>query len=242
MKAIRAEGTPELDRDALLASAGNGCSAPAGKKGYIREVDRASALELAVNISRPGDIIVAAGKGHETYQITNAGTIHFDDAEHLAGALARLATPHDWSVHDLEQALKTPPAPACDTPGNHVFDLRFSTIGTDSRTIQPDMVFLALTGENFDGHDFVPILADQGIKAFVVKKGFVAGLGKNKGSNGLLTPKGLIFFEVDNTLAALGELAHFHRQRAGRQACGHHRFQRQNHHPENDPGYLCTTR
>ena len=45
--------------------------------------DRRSALARAVMISRPGDIIVAAGKGHETYQIIAGQKKHFDDREIL---------------------------------------------------------------------------------------------------------------------------------------------------------------
>ncbi len=43
--------------------------------------DRAAAIARAVEMAEPGDVIVIAGKGHETYQITNHGTIHFDDRE-----------------------------------------------------------------------------------------------------------------------------------------------------------------
>ncbi len=43
------------------------------------EPDRKKALETAVKLSRSGDIIIAAGKGHETYQVTARGTIDFDD-------------------------------------------------------------------------------------------------------------------------------------------------------------------
>ena len=43
------------------------------------EPDRKTALEAAIHLSRSGDIIIAAGKGHETYQITAQGTIDFDD-------------------------------------------------------------------------------------------------------------------------------------------------------------------
>lgn len=53
----------------------------------IVEPDRAKALETAVRISRPDDIIVAAGKGHETYQITANGKIDFDDRVILKQAL-----------------------------------------------------------------------------------------------------------------------------------------------------------
>jgi UDP-N-acetylmuramyl-tripeptide synthetase len=56
--------------------------------GYAVEPDRTRALRMAVRISKPGDTIVAAGKGHETYQVLKTGTIHFDDREVLRKAVA----------------------------------------------------------------------------------------------------------------------------------------------------------
>lgn len=50
-------------------------------------VDRRSAIHKAVEIAETGDIIVIAGKGHETYQILKDGTIHFDDREVAREAL-----------------------------------------------------------------------------------------------------------------------------------------------------------
>ena len=40
----------------------------------------------AVMLARPGDIILVAGKGHETYQIVGREKRHFDDREELAAA------------------------------------------------------------------------------------------------------------------------------------------------------------
>lgn len=48
-------------------------------KELIIQTDRKKALKTAVKLSNPGDIIVAAGKGHETYQILKTGKIDFDD-------------------------------------------------------------------------------------------------------------------------------------------------------------------
>ena len=54
------------------------------------EPDRRKALEAALSISGRGDTIVAAGKGHETYQITAQGTIDFDDRKILSQGLCRI--------------------------------------------------------------------------------------------------------------------------------------------------------
>ncbi len=56
------------------------------------QVDRAAAIAHAIRIAEPGDVIVIAGKGHETEQILphpagGVSTIHFDDREHAYEAL-----------------------------------------------------------------------------------------------------------------------------------------------------------
>lgn len=45
------------------------------------EADRGKAINLLTSISKPEDVIVIAGKGHEDYQIIKDKTIHFDDKE-----------------------------------------------------------------------------------------------------------------------------------------------------------------
>ncbi|MHB8410322.1 MAG: UDP-N-acetylmuramoyl-L-alanyl-D-glutamate--2,6-diaminopimelate ligase [Candidatus Acidiferrales bacterium] len=51
-----------------------------GKK-YRVEADRGKAIEIALDEAQPGDVVLLAGKGHETYQILKEGTIDFDDRE-----------------------------------------------------------------------------------------------------------------------------------------------------------------
>ena len=48
---------------------------------YAAEPDRARAIRLALEYARPGDVVLLAGKGHETYQIFADRTIDFDDRE-----------------------------------------------------------------------------------------------------------------------------------------------------------------
>lgn len=43
--------------------------------------DRRQAIKKAIDIAKPGDVVVISGKGHETYQILKDKTIHFDDSE-----------------------------------------------------------------------------------------------------------------------------------------------------------------
>jgi len=57
-------------------------------KHYDLMVDRREAIFRAVLQARPGDVILIAGKGHETYQILSTGKIDFDDREVAREALA----------------------------------------------------------------------------------------------------------------------------------------------------------
>lgn len=52
--------------------------------------NRTEAIKFAVSIAEKDDIIVLAGKGHETYQILGTGTIHLDEREIVAEALEEL--------------------------------------------------------------------------------------------------------------------------------------------------------
>ena len=57
---------------------------------YLRIADRAEAIRTAVMLARPGDVILVAGKGHETYQIIGDVKHHFDDREEVRKAFAAL--------------------------------------------------------------------------------------------------------------------------------------------------------
>lgn len=57
------------------------------RKGYTVIPDRRTAINKAVNLAEPGDIVLIAGKGHETYQILGNTTIAFDDRKVCRDAL-----------------------------------------------------------------------------------------------------------------------------------------------------------
>ncbi|MBK5290366.1 MAG: UDP-N-acetylmuramoyl-L-alanyl-D-glutamate--2,6-diaminopimelate ligase [Acidobacteriia bacterium] len=48
---------------------------------HCAEPDRAKAIRIALERAGPGDVVLIAGKGHETYQVLRQGVIHFDDRE-----------------------------------------------------------------------------------------------------------------------------------------------------------------
>jgi UDP-N-acetylmuramoyl-L-alanyl-D-glutamate--2,6-diaminopimelate ligase len=54
---------------------------------HVVEPDRATAIARAIKEARPGDIVILAGKGHETYQVLKDKTIAFDDREVARGVL-----------------------------------------------------------------------------------------------------------------------------------------------------------
>jgi len=62
------------------------------KSGYVVEPDRRAAIRLSLELARPGDLVLIAGKGHEDYQILGAKKIHFDDREVAREELQRLSS------------------------------------------------------------------------------------------------------------------------------------------------------
>jgi UDP-N-acetylmuramoyl-L-alanyl-D-glutamate--2,6-diaminopimelate ligase len=60
-------------------------------RGYLVEPDRPAAIELALRLARPDDLVLVAGKGHEDYQIVGTEKRHLDDREEVRAVLGRLA-------------------------------------------------------------------------------------------------------------------------------------------------------
>ncbi len=59
---------------------------PVDKKKTLRITDRKQAINTAAMLAQKGDIVLVAGKGHETYQEINGVRHHFDDKEILKEA------------------------------------------------------------------------------------------------------------------------------------------------------------
>jgi UDP-N-acetylmuramoyl-tripeptide--D-alanyl-D-alanine ligase len=96
-----------------------------------------------------------------------------------------------WAEADVRDALGLPP----NSDGRV-----FTSISTDTRTIAPGSLFVALTGERFDGHQYLASAAAAGATAAIVRTATPP------------TP-GLTLLEVPDTLRAFGLLARARRQR-----------------------------
>ena len=98
----------------------------------------------------------------------------------------RAEQPHPyWTLERVAHALNTGPRAAHALSG----------ISTDTRSIRTGDVFVALVGENFDGHTFLQTAKERGAAAFIVSNAMAAaGLG-------------IPTFVVEDTLVALGKLA-----------------------------------
>ncbi|MBQ8741653.1 MAG: UDP-N-acetylmuramoyl-L-alanyl-D-glutamate--2,6-diaminopimelate ligase [Clostridia bacterium] len=79
----RSENPDDIIKDILVGTVGS--STP------VKVIEnRIEAIKYAVSIAKKDDIIVLAGKGHETYQILKEGTIHLDEREVVQEALSEL--------------------------------------------------------------------------------------------------------------------------------------------------------
>ena len=64
----------------------------AGMEGasFLRETDRRKAIALALAEAREGDLVVLAGKGHESYQVLGREKHPFDEKAIVREAMERL--------------------------------------------------------------------------------------------------------------------------------------------------------
>lgn len=62
-------------------------------------VDRKKAIEHALRKAEKGDLILIAGKGHETYQEINGEKHHFDDREVVRELVTKLPAPKDKTMY-----------------------------------------------------------------------------------------------------------------------------------------------
>ena len=103
-----------------------------------------------------------------------------------------------WTVGRVAHALTARLAGAVSAPSAGA-ERPLGRISTDTRTLQPGDVFVAIVGERFDAHDFLADAIAAGARGLVVSRDVQIDTGDPA------------VFRVDDTLLALGDLARFQR-------------------------------
>lgn len=107
------------------------------------EIDREVAILCAIWQADAQDVVLIAGKGHESYQMTGHCRRYFDDRQ-----WARLAL----LFYAKDSASLIP------------------TVVIDSRQVTPGSLFVAIAGDRFDGHQFLADVAAAGASAALVSR------------------------------------------------------------------------
>jgi len=164
-----------------------------GERGIIVERDRRKAIRAAVTAAGAGDIVIIAGKGHETYQLNSRGRLYFDDRLEVLKVLC------SWTG-----------ARVAGSVGGKVIaefakDRFLGEVVTDSRVRGHDSIFVALRGEKYDGHQFAAQAVENGAVCLVMEKEVALPPGNN-----------VCQIIVEDTLKALGDMASYRRAQLGR--------------------------
>jgi len=85
--------------------------------------------------------------------------------------------------------------------------IRFRAISTDSRAIRGGELFVAITGQKYDGHQFVHMALEKGALGVLVSEAFASSDAPGPG-------KDRCRIVVPDTLKALGDMAAFHRRQS----------------------------
>lgn len=163
----------------------------AGAQGAEVIVDRALAIRRAIAVASEADVLLLAGKGHETYQEIMGVRSHFSDLEQAAAALLarrrrnRAGVSMDWSLLEIAQAVQG------EIRGGNAW---VNSVSTDTRKLQSGQLFVALRGTQYDAHDYLAEAIQGGAVAVMV-------------SDGKKIPPGVPAIVVADTRIGLGRMA-----------------------------------
>ncbi len=145
-------------------------------------LDRRAAIAWALQQAADHDVVLIAGKGHETVQEVAGAKLPFSDVdEALIGLRARAqraaAAAHNTAapatLMTLAQAASLLPGAVLVGDGATAI----ARVHSDSRSLRPGDLFVALRGERFDAHDFLPQARAAGAVAALAERGLAeAGL------------------------------------------------------------------
>ena len=129
--------------------------------------NRKEAIFQAIAQAKNDDIVLIAGKGHETYQLIKGQRNHFDDVEQASEAIKarqgeKLLMTRTLTGQEIRQGVRgrwlsvNNPVP-------------IKGVSIDTRTAQDGNFYVAIKGHKFDGHDFLEAAADAGCVGAIVE-------------------------------------------------------------------------
>ncbi len=167
-----------------------------GVKNVVVEPDRANAIAWALSQAEVADVVLIAGKGHEDYQEIAGQRMPFSDRQEAQKALAQRNNPMPpVAMMTLAQVGKGL-AQAQELGINAAQTI--TRVHTDTRTLAPGDLFVALRGEHFDANDFLSEARG---------KGAVAAICEGDLATTQLAQAGLPGWVVPDTRQALIQLA-----------------------------------
>ncbi len=159
--------------------------------------NRRMAIHDAIQNLQAGDILVLAGKGHESGQMIHGINYPFNDKIEAQLVLKNMQANPLWTSSELQMALNT-------TVDKNIWA---DGITFDSRVIKLGDIFVALKTEKNDGHQYVKTALENGARACIVDHKLDDVFEENQ-------------IVVPDTLKALEALARFARMRTDAQVIG----------------------
>ena len=157
------------------------------------QVDRAQAIAETIARAAASDVVLVAGKGHEQTQEIYGVKWPFSDRQQVEWAFAARAQAAAGAMLQVQQAVGWMEGAHLSGSGMQWVQ----RVHTDTRTIEPGDLFVALRGERFDANTLLHEAQQRGAAAVVCHAGLDAAC----------YPEGLVRIEVADTRAALAQLA-----------------------------------
>ena len=183
-----------------------------GVAGVVVEPERALAIARTLAQAAPADVVLVAGKGHEDYQEIKGMRLPFSDLAQVQLALGQTvpaqagtvrSQPARMSLQQVAAWLDQLQSAPEDGAWNQVAIAR---VHTDTRSLEPSDMFVALRGENFDANEFLQQARDKGAVAAICQGDNAAAILARVGLPGLVVPDAKL---------ALAQLASFYRAQFG---------------------------
>ncbi|MEA1991920.1 MAG: UDP-N-acetylmuramoyl-L-alanyl-D-glutamate--2,6-diaminopimelate ligase [Thermodesulfobacteriota bacterium] len=195
--------------------------------------DRKDAILWATKKTRSGACLLVAGKGHETYQIIGNERLAFDDREILKEAFGAKVEGRRLKVEGRKSKYKSgrSKSESLEDQGFRLNAFQVATaigarvlsgdpdtaihgISTDSRSVRKGNIFWALSGDHFNGHDFVLDAIKKGAIGAVVSSTF-----DFRHTNFDLRRRPVLL-KVQDSLKALGDFAAWYKEHLGIKVVG----------------------